>query len=45
MVNFGAFKKIFLRPLLGLIRLDRQRNREIRNSLKVDNIVEDIKQY
>jgi hypothetical protein len=26
-------------------RLDRQRNPEIRNSLKVDNIVEDIKQY
>jgi hypothetical protein len=25
--------------------LDRQRNPEIRNSLKVDNIVEDIKQY
>jgi hypothetical protein len=35
----------FLRPLLGLTRLDRQRNPEIRNSLKVDNIVEDIKQY
>jgi hypothetical protein len=31
----------FLRPLLGLIRLDRHRNPEIRNSLKVDN----IKQY
>jgi hypothetical protein len=35
----------FLRPLLGLTRLDSQRNLEIRNSLKVDNIVEDIKQY
>jgi hypothetical protein len=35
----------FLRPLLGLTRLDRQRNPEIRNNLKVDNIVEDIKQY
>jgi hypothetical protein len=35
----------FLRPLLGLTRLDCQRNPEIRNSLKVDNIVEDIKQY
>jgi hypothetical protein len=35
----------FLRPLLGLTRLDRQRNPEIRNILKVDNIVEDIKQY
>jgi hypothetical protein len=33
----------FLKPLLGLTRLDRQRNPEIRNSLKVDNIVEDIK--
>jgi hypothetical protein len=30
---------------IGLTRLDRQRNPEIRNSLKVDNIVEDIKQY
>jgi hypothetical protein len=35
----------FLRPLLGLTRLDCQRNPEIHNSLKVDNIVEDIKQY
>jgi hypothetical protein len=35
----------FLRPLLGLTRLDRQRNPEIRNSLNVDNTVEDIKQY
>jgi hypothetical protein len=35
----------FLRPLFGLTRLDHQRNPEIRNSLKVDNIVEDIKQY
>jgi hypothetical protein len=35
----------FLRPLLGLTRLDHQRNPEICNSLKVDNIVEDIKQY
>jgi hypothetical protein len=35
----------FLRPLLGFTRLDHQRNLEIRNSLKVDNIVEDIKQY
>jgi hypothetical protein len=33
----------FLRPLLGLTRLDHQRNLEIRNSFKVDNIVEDIK--
>jgi hypothetical protein len=34
-----------LRPLLGLTRFDLQRNPEIRNSLKVDNTVEDIKQY
>jgi hypothetical protein len=31
----------FLRPLLGLTRLDRQRNSDIRNRLKVDNILED----
>jgi hypothetical protein len=30
------------RPLLGLIRLDRQTNPDIRNRLKVNNIVEDI---
>jgi hypothetical protein len=36
---------IILRSLLGLTRLNRQRNPEIRNSLKVGNIVEDIKQY
>jgi hypothetical protein len=33
----------FLRPLLGLTRLDHQRNPDICNRLKVDNIVEDIK--
>jgi hypothetical protein len=33
----------FLRPLLGLTRLDRLRNRDIRIKLKVGNIVEDIK--
>jgi hypothetical protein len=32
-----------LRPLLGLTRLDRQRISDIRNRLKVDNLVEDIK--
>jgi hypothetical protein len=35
----------FLRPLLGLTILDRQRNPDIRNRLKVNNIVEDIKLY
>jgi hypothetical protein len=40
-----AVQMRFPRPLLGLTRLDRQRNPEIRNNLKVDNIVEDIKQY
>jgi hypothetical protein len=29
----------FLRPLLGLTRLYRQRNSDIRNRLKVDNIL------
>jgi hypothetical protein len=32
----------FLRLLLGLTRLDRQRNSDICNRLKVDNILEDI---
>jgi hypothetical protein len=31
----------FLRPLLGLTRLDCQRNPDIRSRLKVDNMVED----
>jgi hypothetical protein len=35
----------FLRPLFGLTRLDRQRNPDIRNRLKVDNLIEDIKLY
>jgi hypothetical protein len=35
----------FLTPLLGLTRLDRQRNTDIRNRLKVKNRVEDIKLY
>jgi hypothetical protein len=35
----------FLRPLLGPTRLDRQRNTDIRNRLKVDNILEDIKSH
>jgi hypothetical protein len=34
---------IFLIPLLGLKRLDRQRNPDIRNILKVNNIAEDTK--
>jgi hypothetical protein len=35
----------FLRPLLGLTRLDCQKTPDIRNRLKVDNIVEDIELY
>jgi hypothetical protein len=35
----------FLRQLLGLTRLDDQRNPEICNGLKMDKIVEDIKLY
>jgi hypothetical protein len=35
----------FLRPLLGLTKLDRQRNPGIRNRLKVDKLLEDIKMY
>jgi hypothetical protein len=35
----------FLRPLLDLTRLDRQRNSDILNRLKVDNILEDIISY
>jgi hypothetical protein len=35
----------FLRPLLGLKRLDRQRNTDVRNRLKVDNILEDTISY
>jgi hypothetical protein len=33
----------FLRPLLGIIRLYRQRNPDIRNRLTVNNLIEDIK--
>jgi hypothetical protein len=35
----------FLRPLLGLTRLDCQRNPDIRNRLKVNNTAEDTKLY
>jgi hypothetical protein len=35
----------FLRLLLGLIKLDRQINPDIRNGLKVDIVEEDIKLY
>jgi hypothetical protein len=34
-----------LRPLLGLTRLDRQRNSDIRYRLKVNKILEDIMSY
>jgi hypothetical protein len=33
----------FLRPLLGLTRLDRQRNSDICNRLKVNNLIQVIK--
>jgi hypothetical protein len=35
----------FLRPLLGLTRLDRQRNTDIHNRLKVDNMLKNIISY
>ena len=50
-LNGGAMKKLgvaqmrFLRPLLGFTRLDHQRNSDIRDKLKVNNIVEDIQSY
>jgi hypothetical protein len=34
-----------MKPLLGLTRRDRQRNFDIRNRLKADNILEDIISY
>jgi hypothetical protein len=34
-----------LRPLLGLIRFDNQRNPDIHNRLKVNNLIKDIKLY
>jgi hypothetical protein len=40
-----AVQMRFLRPLLGLTRLDRQRNSDIRNRLKVDNILDDVISY
>jgi hypothetical protein len=40
-----AVQMRFLRPLLGVTRLDCQRNHDICNTLKVDNIVEDKKLY
>jgi hypothetical protein len=35
----------FIRPLLVYKRLDRQRNEDIRKTLKVTNIVKEIQQY
>jgi hypothetical protein len=35
----------FPRPLLGLARLDRQGNRDIRNRLAVNSLTEDMKLY
>jgi hypothetical protein len=43
--NLEAAQMRFLRPLLGLTRLDRRRNSDIHNRLKVDNILEDIISY
>jgi hypothetical protein len=40
-----AAQMSFLRPSLGLTRLHLQRNPVIRNRLKVDNLVEDVKSY
>jgi hypothetical protein len=34
-----------LSPLLGLPRLDHQRNSDIRNRLKVDNVLEDMDEW
>jgi hypothetical protein len=50
-INEGDAQKLeaaqmrLLRPLLELTRLDRQRNPDIRNRLKVKNLVEDMKLY
>ena len=50
-VNKQEYQKLeieqikFLRALLGLTRLDHQRNTIIREKLKVEHIVDDIKSY
>jgi hypothetical protein len=41
--KLGAAQMRLLRPLLGLARLDCQRNADIHNGLKVKNLIEDIK--
>jgi hypothetical protein len=43
--RLGAAQTRFLRPLLGYTRMDRQRNEDIRKTLKVTNIVKEIQQY
>ena len=40
-----AAKMRFLRPLLGLKMLDRRRNCNIRNRLKINNIAHDFKAH
>jgi hypothetical protein len=35
----------FLRHLLGIIKLDKEKNQSIREKLGVQNIVKEIKQY
>jgi hypothetical protein len=40
--NLEAAKVRFLSPLLGLTRLDCQRNLDIRNRLRANNLTEDI---
>jgi hypothetical protein len=42
-IHTGSCTYESLETLLGLTRLDRQRKPDIRNRLKVDNLVEDIK--
>jgi hypothetical protein len=37
--------EIFLRRLLGVTKLDRERNRSVRKKLAVQNVVLEIKQY
>jgi hypothetical protein len=43
--RFEAAQKRFLRPLLGHTKLDRQRNVDIRERLRVQSIVEEIETY
>ena len=40
-----AVQMLFLRPILGFIRRDKQRNIDIRNKLNHDSIVDGIRNY